>query len=370
MAFSDIVIKDQNLKFKIKDVDMSVVNSLRRIILSEIPCVAFYFDTYDQDKQHIIIKKNTGVLHNEFLAHRISLIPLYFDEQEINKFDPSQYKFILKEKNATDDVKLITTEHFTIYENDKKMPDSFREHVFPKCKITGDHILITKLRPNLYDNSQGEELDIECIATVGIAQEHARWASVSQCAYHNTVDIEASTNALDEQSKNLSVEDKKKLQTKFEVLEKYRYFKKNIYDEPNEFEFVIESECRLTPKQIFVKALDVLYNKINNFKERISTLKVTHTSNFQEIEIKNENHTLLNVLQSLIYNFNFRQNKKENPLDYIGYYQYHALDDTMILKIRFKNSMEESIDLEEFLQNSCKDIQEYIQNLKNAFLTV
>lgn len=369
--FKNIDKYEKKLEFKINDVDLSVVNSIRRIILAEIPCIAFYFDAYDKDDNSILIKKNTGVLHNEFLAHRISLIPLYFNEDEINTFDPKKYKFVLHEKNNDDETKIVTTKNFKIFQqNDKditksiELPDSFREHVFPKCPITEDHILITKLRPNLYDNKLGEEIDIECVASVGIAKQHARWCAVSQCSYYNSIDVTLVDKAIKEQSNGLSNEEKTKLEKKFETIEKYRYFKKNKYDEPNEFEFTIQTECRLTPKQIFGKAINILNDNVNNFMERCPTLNIINTPNFIQVEIKNENHTLLNVLQSMIYNINLKNNP-DTVLDYIGYFQNHALEETMTLKLKFK----QDVDVVEFLQNSCKDIITYIKTLKEEWIS-
>ena len=78
VPFSDFIKNKQKLQFKISNIDTAYVNASRRIILSEIPIAAFYFDTYDTEHNDIVIIKNTGVLHNEFIAHRISLIPLHF----------------------------------------------------------------------------------------------------------------------------------------------------------------------------------------------------------------------------------------------------------------------------------------------------
>jgi DNA-directed RNA polymerase subunit L len=351
--FSNIKNNAKKAEFTIFDVDLSVVNSIRRIILSEIPCAAF-----DQEED-ILINLNKGVLHNEFIAHRISLVPLYLSEDEFENV--SDYTFILKKKNITADTVSVTTKDFEIYDKDNyKLPDTFREHVFPKDPITKDYILITKLRPNLYDNDQGEELDIECKATINTATKHARWGVVSQCSFYNTIDQEAYQKAFSEATKSLSKEEKKKVESRFNTLEKYRYFKKNKYDEPNSFEFVVESECRLTPKLILTKALQILKEKVINFSKSFSDLKIhTIMPNFYQIEIKNQNHTLLNVIQSLIYNKHFRN--PDNVLDYIGYYQSHPLDDIMYLKIKFNDN----IDLNTFLNDSCLDIVKYLENISD-----
>ena len=58
----------------------SIINGIRRTLLSTIPSIAFRTQIDDSD---IIINENTTSLHNEFLIHRISLIPLILILQNI-----------------------------------------------------------------------------------------------------------------------------------------------------------------------------------------------------------------------------------------------------------------------------------------------
>ena len=68
--------------FTIQDIPVSLANSLRRVLISNIP-IACFDDTWDdrEELRSIVINKNTSGIHNEFLAHRLSLVPLNMDNE-------------------------------------------------------------------------------------------------------------------------------------------------------------------------------------------------------------------------------------------------------------------------------------------------
>ena len=75
---------ENNIEFDIKGTSedglhKSIINGLRRVLLSMIPTIGFRTEKNDSD---IIIEKNTTSLHNEYLLHRISLVPLYINPEQ------------------------------------------------------------------------------------------------------------------------------------------------------------------------------------------------------------------------------------------------------------------------------------------------
>lgn len=59
--------RDNNIKIMFKNLDRYLVNSIRRVIMSDIGGYAF---------DEIEIKKNTTIFHDELIKHRIGLIPV------------------------------------------------------------------------------------------------------------------------------------------------------------------------------------------------------------------------------------------------------------------------------------------------------
>ena len=106
---NNISLDDELYKFTLSNVNVSVANAIRRVVLSEIPTTVLYTETY-QDNQCKIIK-NTTRLHNEIIKHRLSCIPVHIKELDIL---PGNYVLELDVKNETDTIKIITTEDFKI----------------------------------------------------------------------------------------------------------------------------------------------------------------------------------------------------------------------------------------------------------------
>jgi hypothetical protein len=173
----------------------SVVNGLRRSLLSTIPTVGFRTELNDSD---IIIEKNTTSLHNEFLLHRISLIPLYIDPSTYEK----QYMFYLDVENTSDPIRTITANNFKIfplkkgidhnliqeikidnYDINSPLSDKEKKKIFRPFEFKGkeNYCILTELKST--NSSINQELKLYGVPSVSYAVENARWQSVSCASY-------------------------------------------------------------------------------------------------------------------------------------------------------------------------------------------
>lgn len=150
------------VKAVISGVYPSLVNSLRRVIISELPVVAI--DT-------VVIVQNTSVMYDEMLAHRIGLIPLTtplhslppIEDCESGLADPSECGTKLSlEVTAEGDT--------TVYSGDLK---SDRPDIVPVYK----DIPIVKI-------VKGQSVALEAYAKLGRAKSHAKWQAATASYYY------------------------------------------------------------------------------------------------------------------------------------------------------------------------------------------
>ncbi|OAF67876.1 hypothetical protein A3Q56_04394, partial [Intoshia linei] len=169
-------ITDENIKLSVRDTDLSVVNSLRRIILSEVPTLAIDW---------VQISRNSSVLIDEFIAHRLGLIPIVSDAI-IDKIRFARDCFCAEycddcaiEFNL--DVKCGTEGNLSVKASDLISSNSIAAPSTSK-QITADDygrmddVVIVKLRP-------GQQLRLKAYARKGFGKEHAKWNPATAIAF-------------------------------------------------------------------------------------------------------------------------------------------------------------------------------------------
>jgi DNA-directed RNA polymerase II subunit RPB3 len=329
--------KSEKHSFDIDNIDLSIANSIRRIILTEIPVVGFY----GEDESTIDITTNTGPLHNEFMKHRIGLIPINVTEDITDNYIDNDYKFELNVINDGSTTINITTADFTgTYKNNHLTINELKE-LFPPNPITKNNILITRLRA-------GEQLQLTATAIKRTAKTNASFSAVSLSNFY-------------------FIEDKTESDKKDNILDKHRSYVKNIYGDPTLLKFEIESVNNLSYLYLFSTAITILINKltllISNIEANEILIEPIPNNPFSvNFHIENEDDTLGNVIQSLIHNKYIRQSNKHKGINcsYVGYICPHPLKQLMIVRL----TLDDQTDAEKFKQFLIDNSYEIIRELE------
>jgi DNA-directed RNA polymerase II subunit RPB3 len=162
-----------HVEFELSNTDLSLANSVRRIIMCDVPTIAIDL---------VEVEENTSVLADEFIAHRLGLTPLVSKDVDRLMYsrdcECEQYCELCSVK-LTLHAKCNTEEVMKVYARDLVVDNMRQNATLGNPVITdpnGYGPLIAKLR-------LGQELKITCIAKKGIAKEHAKWMPTSAVGF-------------------------------------------------------------------------------------------------------------------------------------------------------------------------------------------
>lgn len=144
--------KNNSVTFLLKDADASFANALRRTVLDSVPTIAI---------EDVEFRKNSSVLYDEIVAHRLGLIPLTTDLKSYNL--PSKCK-CKGEGCAVCQAKIVLKADGPgmVLASDLKSKDPAIKPVYPD-------IPIVKLL-------KGQQLEFEATAVLGTGKEHSKWS--------------------------------------------------------------------------------------------------------------------------------------------------------------------------------------------------
>ena len=257
---------DDEMVFIVRDAEVPFINAIRRVAMVNVPKIAI---------EDVNIIRNDSAMFNEVLAHRLGLTPLVSDLDALEGLslpeddDWGEYTngimFHLNEVGPK-----------VVYSKDLISSDS-------KIKPVYDTIPLVKLK-------DGEELNIEAVAKVGYGKEHAKWMPTTVCAYKQypeitfNDDVEIDYDCAQACPRGILKSDRRS--KKIKIIEEHEdspligvencamckscvrasdngYI--NVGFKPNDFIFRIETDGAMPPKEVLLKACDVLGEKADKF---------------------------------------------------------------------------------------------------------
>ena len=345
------------LTFTLVNTNVTYANTLRRIILSEVPSVGFRAEILkDGSTSDVKILKNTTAMSNEMLAHRIGLILIH---QNPSTWDPEKYTFELKVENNSDKPLDVNVSDIDVHEmRDGERIKVANKDFFHPNLMTGDTCLLAVLKPKIGKQTP-EVIAFTAKATVGIGRENVRFSPTSQCSYSYTRDDdpekvkEVFVQWLNRHKKvnyiDLETDSERKTlyEKEFATMEVARCFQKNAKGEPNSFDFTIESAGAFRPFDIVIEALKVLEKKCFNYVGFDTNLpknvKIQPTKKDAagfDIYFQTEDHTLGNLFTTWMdEHYLDPHGLREDFITYCGYCVPHPLRDEMMMTIVAKNQL-------------------------------
>ena len=328
-------LSKDTLQFTLSGVNVSLANSIRRTILSDIPTVVFKTTPYEENKANITA--NTSRLNNEIIKQRLSCIPIHIDDYK--SVPLTNYVVEVNVENLTDSIIYVTTKDFTIKDKitGKYLDEKTTREIFPACDDTGYFIDFVRLRPRISDEIPGEKIQLTSELSIGTAKEDGMFNVVSTCSYGFTVDQEKQDTELAKKIQSWRDEGKKQDEIDFEaknwkLLEGLRMTKQDSFD------FTIQSVGVYDNVVIVMKACEILglklreiFNQIESDNLKIEKSKST-IQNSYDITLENEDYTIGKVLEYLLYS-KFYENTK--LLSYCGFKKLHPHDSDSIIRIAY-----------------------------------
>jgi len=269
--------KGNELNFVLKDSNPALANTLRRLIVSEVPTLAI---------EDINFLKNDSALYDEMVAHRLGLIPLKTDlkSYELKETCSCKGEGCVK---CQVNIKLSSKGPCIVYSSELHCEDS-------KIKPVYDNLPITKLINN-------QKLEFEAIAIMGNGKQHNKFSPAF--VHYKAVPI-------------IEINDKCKLSGKcveqcpkdILSIENNKLKIKNLYDchlckacedvcpngaikvtkNDKDFIFYMESHGQLTPKEILEEAIRIFDNKLDELTKHLKISKADTVVSAIKKKIKRE----------------------------------------------------------------------------------
>ena len=282
------------IKFVLTNCDVSLANSLRRILIAEVPTMAIDLVNIDM---------NSSALHDEFLAHRLGLIPLIsssIDQYIYSKdceclphlhCEKCKVFYELKVRCDTDEILEVTSKDLKLMY--PKMDEKDEIKPIKVFNVNGEEngITIVKL-------SKNQEISLTCEARKGIGKFHSKWSPVCVANFQHDAVIKLKESvmnelsleqkkefvnscpvkvyAINEKTQKIEIINENKCMFCDECIKKIEGFKGDseqiikISMRKDRFVFSVESNGALKPEEIVRSALNVLNAKLKDIQENLN----------------------------------------------------------------------------------------------------
>ena len=378
--------------------DKSITNGIRRTLLTDIQSVAF-------DPDNIKIEKNTGSLHNEFLKHRISLIPLYIDPETYNYSLLFELKVVMNddttmnvyngdfniyplkneylEKVESGDIptiEMLKNIDKNYYNLNNPLSNARKKEIFRPFRFgnVDNYMLITELKDTGSEDDK-QIIDLYAVPSIGTTRVHSRHNNLPTVVYTFTKDKKAFDDHLKEMIEIHKVKDVDQYKKSLTLKESERYFLRDMNDSPYSYDFKIQSNHYFDSPNLYKKSLDILIGRLHHIGEQLEILTTTpETSIFSidkfkgdlsyQIVMLKEDDTTGNMIQSHMAN---KFLDGENIIEVCGYKKPHPLTELIVFNVMIKpgnyTELQKHTYIIKTFMDVCKDLIDILDKLKSGY---
>lgn len=354
-------------KMTLSGLNVSIANSIRRVIISELPVCVIRTENEKVNQCHI--ETNTSRLHNEILKHRLSCIPIILKYEDIDTL-PGKYELVVEVSNTTDTVMFVTTEDFKLR---NKNTGNFctkeqTNKIFPPNIKTNYYIDFMRLRPKISDNIPGEEIKLVADFSISDGLTNSSFNAVSKCSYMFTPDVIGAKEVWEgilvkKRSDNISESDIAFDKRNFDILDSQRIFIEDSFD------FIIQGIGMYENAEMIRLACHILQRKFRGLIEKLESDSVsilnseTTMSNCFDVILENEDYTVGKVIEFLIYDEFFQ---REKTLSFCGFKKFHPHDTKSTIRMAFNDVTERSI-ASSYMKTACETAITIFGNIGKMF---
>jgi len=349
---------------------MTVANTLRRMILTETRSVGFKADLTDPVNPGVKINKNTSVIFNEMLAHRLTLLPL--GVVQIDTFKPDRYECVLRRRHdavGTAEPMHVKATDFALREKQEdgswaEMPQAAVAAMFPADPITRDTSLIVTLRSQWNPEQPPEEVDLVAYPVIGTGRDFMGFSPVSQATFGNTIDpdpvrqerffyewlaaYKKITDPTD--AAVISPEMLEKYRKEWQIMAIQRCFVTDERGEPSSFDFTVESVGVRPVPDIVAEAIRAAADLVRPYasaETAAADLRITAQPPDSrmigiDLTFDGQEHTLGCLLQSFVTELYLDSASGPAPVDgpitYVGYKVKHPLKREVTLRFGIRDA--------------------------------
>lgn len=321
----------------------TLLNSLRRVIVADIP--TFVFRTFPHNENKVRIEINTTRHNNEILKQRFGCIPIHIDDLE---FPYEDYQIEADKKNDSDTIQMLTTQDFKVFNKNTNqyLTETSARKFFPPNQITGDYIVIARLMPKLSDNLLGEHVKFEADISVSTANQDGMYNVVSTCSFGATVDAIKAGSAWTVRKKELVASKMTKDELEFEE-KNWRLLEAKRHVVEHSHEFMLESVGVYENMRLMDLGCIILIEKFKAFVENINkNVKIKIEPNINStvpneylITLFDEDYTLANPLIYYIYQTHFLGDKR---ITFCGFRKPHPHNNIGEIRLAFTEPVDAS----------------------------